>query len=239
MIFMSNATNIHARDYGQFLYLFPFVIFYSLLTMRNSATYGYIFELLPVLGRTMPYLCLDILLVGVFKYRGGSLKQLGLCWPESDKTKFKMIIWIVVGAIVVLAMRILIGVSLGPLLEFLPPKISRTNDLAGNLTLLISILPLMWVVVIGEEVLTRGLLMNYLAKIFGDTTKAWLLAIVISAVVFGLCHMGKGPAAAISSGFGGLVYGLGYFIFRKNLWPVILAHCSGNTIAFVGVYFDN
>jgi len=236
---MPNLTNIQHRDYGQSLYVLPFLFFYFLITIRNSEDFGHIFELLPVLGRTMPFFFLTAFLVGVFKFRGGNLQQLGLCMPQIEKTKFKTVIWIVVGAIAVLAMRILMAVALDPLLEFLPPKISRNNELTGNLSLLMGLLPVMWLIVISEEVLMRGLLMNYLVKRFGDTSLAWLLAILISAFVFGLFHMGKGPAAMISSGFGGLVYGLGYFIFRKNLWPVILAHCGVNTIGFIGAYFND
>ena len=81
--------------------------------------------------------------------------------------------------------------------------------------------------------------MNYLARVFGGTTKGWLFAVLISSIVFGLFHAGKGPVGMIGSGFGGLVYGLGYFLLRKNLWPVITAHCAGNTIGFVGAYFND
>jgi membrane protease YdiL (CAAX protease family) len=236
---MKNATDTQHPDYGQALYCLPFFIFYTLITLRNSTTYGHVFELLPVLGRTMPYFCLSVLLVGVFIYRGGSLKQLGLCWPENNKTKSKMVIWIILWAIVVLAMRIFIAIAAEPILEFLPQKISRTPPLVDDLSLLLSLLPMMWLVVIGEEILFRGLFMNYLAKKLGDTRIAWLIAILISAAVFGLGHMGKGPAAIIGSGLGGLVYGLGYYFARKNLWPVILAHCTGNTIGFIGAYFND
>jgi membrane protease YdiL (CAAX protease family) len=195
--------------------------------------------LLPVLGRTLPYFCLSLLLLGVFIYRGGSLTLIGMCWPKIDKTKFAIIRWILLSALAILALRVFIAVASGPLLELLPPKISRTTPLTGNLSLLVTLLPVMWLVVIGEEVMFRGLVMNFLAKIFGDTTTAWLFAIVISAMIFGLGHIGKDPAAMISSGLGGLIYGLGYFLFKKNLWPVILAHCAGNTIGFVGAYFDD
>jgi membrane protease YdiL (CAAX protease family) len=236
---MSKTSGVPQYDYGQILYLLPFLIFLVLITLRNSVSYGHIFELLPVLGRTMPYFCLSILLVCIFIYRGGSLKQLGMCWPEIGKSKVQMIKWILLWAIIVLAMRIFIAIAIELLLEFLPEKISRSTPLAGNLSLLIGLLPMMWLVVIGEEILFRGLLMNYLAKMFGDTTPAWLVAILISAIVFGIFHVGKGPAAMIGSGLGGLMYGLGYFLARKNLWPVILAHCTGNTIGFIGAYFND
>jgi membrane protease YdiL (CAAX protease family) len=208
---MSNTLSIQQRDYGQGLYLLPFVIFTILLMARNSESYGHIFNLIPVLGRTIPYFCLSVLLVCVYKYRGGSLAQLGMCWPKS-----KTVMWVVLWAIVILALRVFVAIAAEPLLELLPPKLSRTNPLVGDVTLLFNLLPVMWLVVIGEEVLFRGLLMNYLAKLFGDTTTAWLIAILISALLFGLGHIGKDPAAMLGSGLGGLAYGLGYFLARKN-----------------------
>ncbi|MFT4807462.1 MAG: hypothetical protein ACI9LX_000781 [Paraglaciecola sp.] len=213
---MSNTLSIQQRDYGQGLYLLPFVIFTILLMARNSESYGHIFNLIPVLGRTIPYFCLSVLLVCVYKYRGGSLAQLGMCWPKTNKTKSKTVMWVVLWAIVILALRVFVAIAAEPLLELLPPKLSRTNPLVGDVTLLFNLLPVMWLVVIGEEVLFRGLLMNYLAKLFGDTTTAWLIAILISALLFGLGHIGKDPAAMLGSGLGGLAYGLGYFLARKN-----------------------
>jgi membrane protease YdiL (CAAX protease family) len=236
---MSNTRDIQPRDYGKGLYLLPFFVFALLILLRNSDTYAYLFELLPVLGRTIPYFCLSVLLLGVFMYRGGSLQQLGLCWPKIDKNKFALLKWIFLSALAILVLRIVVGVASGPLMEMLPPKVSRTSPLVDNLSLLIALLPAMWLVVVAEEVLIRGLLMRFLVSVLGDTTKGWLLAVLISAVIFGLGHIGKGPAGMIGSGLGGLVYGLGYVLFRKNLWPVILAHCTGNTIGFVSAYFDD
>lgn len=236
---MSSTIGTQRRDYAKALYLLPFGVFALLLMMRDSEAYSHIFELLPVLGRTIPYFVLSALLLCVYKLRGGSLEQLGICWPKINKTKFGMIRWMLYWAAGVLALRILVGVASEPLLELLPPRVSRASPLGGNLALLVTLLPIMWLIVIGEEVLFRGLLMRFLARMFGDTTKSWLLAAAISAVIFGLGHMGKGPAGMIGSGLGGLVYGLGYLLCRRNLWPVILAHCGGNTIGFVGDYFGD
>lgn len=236
---MSNTFDTQRHDYGMSLYLLPFGVFAFLLMMRDSEAYAHIFELLPVLGRTIPHFVLSALLLCVYKFRGGSLEGLGMCWPRINKTKFGMIRWMLYWAVGVLALRILVGVASEPLLELLPPRISRTAPLRGDLGLLLTLLPVMWLIVIGEEVLFRGLLMRFLAKMFGDTTTSWLLAAVVSAVVFGLGHMGKGPAGMIGSGLGGLVYGLGYLLCRRNLWPVILAHSAGNTIGFVGDYFED
>jgi len=235
---MLNTKFIKKNDYGQLFYLLPFIVFLALIHLRDSENYSYIFELLPVLGRTMPYFILTLFLTLVYKLRGGSLSQLGLCWPYSPvKSNQQVLTRIILLALSILALRILCGIAADPVTSLFP-KIPRENLLLNNMALLIGLLPVMWLIVIGEEVLIRGLLMNYLAKLFGSTTKAWVLAIIISAIVFGLGHMGKGPGAAISSGLGGLAYGFGYYYSRKNLLPVIMAHGAGNTVGFVGAYFN-
>lgn len=234
---MLNTNFIKKSDYGQLLYLLPFLLFLALIHLRDSENYSYIFELLPVLGRTMPYFILTLLLTLVYQLRGGSLSQLGLCWPSyPEKSKRQVLILIIFLALSILALRIFFGVAAEPLTSLFP-KIPRENLLLNNTALLIGLLPVMWLIVIGEEVLIRGLLMNYLANLFGNTSKAWILAIIVSAIIFGMGHMGKGPGAAISSGLGGLAYGFGYYYSRKNLLPVIIAHCAGNTLGFVGAYF--
>lgn len=235
---MLKTDFIQKGDAGQLFYLIPFLILLLLIQVRDSEAYSYVFESLPVLGRTMPYFIFTALLTWVYKLRGGSLRQLGLCWPHHpEKSQQQIIIRILLLALSILALRIFFAVVDDPLTGLFPKTSARENLLFNNTALLIALLPVMWLFVIGEEVLVRGLLMNYLARRFGSSAKAWFFAIIVSAIVFGLGHMGKGPGAAIASGLGGLAYGMGYYYSRKNLWPVIIAHCAGNTIGFVGAYF--
>jgi len=213
---MLNTNFFQKSDLGQLFYLLPFLILLTLISLRDSETYSFIFELLPMLGRTMPYFIFTLLLTSVYKLRGGNLSQLGLCWPHyPDNSKRQIFTRIVLLAFSILALRIFFAVADDPITELFPKNIPRENLLLNNTALLIGLLPVMWLVVIGEEVLIRGLLMNYLAKLFGNTAMAWGIAIIVSAIVFGLAHMGKGPGAAIGSGIGGLAYGIGYYYSRK------------------------
>ncbi|GAB5413541.1 MAG: hypothetical protein Cons2KO_11440 [Congregibacter sp.] len=235
---MLKTEFVQKSDLGQLFYLFPFFILLVLLEGRDSATFSAYFDVLPVLGRTVPFFIFTILLVSVFIVRGGSLSQRGLRWPHyPEKSTQQVIVRIAFLAFSILVLRILFAAAAEPLTEAFPKTIPNDNPLRDNTALLIGLLPIMWMVVIGEEVLIRGLLMNYLARLFGDSAVAWILAIIVSAIVFGLGHMGKGPGAAMGSGFGGLAYGLGYYFSRKNLLPVILAHCAANTLGFIGAYF--
>jgi membrane protease YdiL (CAAX protease family) len=78
--------------------------------------------------------------------------------------------------------------------------------------------------------------MNFLAKKFGGTTESWMLALVISSLIFGLSHFWQRVRGIVGSGVLVLTWGTAYYRFRRNLWPTVIAHSAGNTIAFVSTY---
>jgi membrane protease YdiL (CAAX protease family) len=222
------------------LYCMAFGVFVALLTLRESAEYGHMYNFLPVMGRTTPFVILTILMATIYKLSGHHFKDIGLVWPRWHFSRRRTVVLIVMAAVLILTGRIASTIPSGFILELLntPPRLSRPTDiLEGNLPLLLSLLPIMWLAVISEEVLIRGLLMNAIANVFGQTRKGWVLAIVISAIAFGVGHFSHGLRGIIGSGIGGLVYGLGYYLVGRNLLPVIVAHAAVNTIAFVGAYF--
>lgn len=76
-----------------------------------------------------------------------------------------------------------------------------------------------------EECVFRGFAIPRLSQRFGVT---W--AVVISSVFFGLLHWGNGVFAILN----GLVYGVllsGFFLWRRNLIAVIVAHAGYNLLA--------
>jgi membrane protease YdiL (CAAX protease family) len=230
------------RDYSTALYCSAFILFAFLLALRESAVYGHIYDFLPIMGRTTPYVILTLLMTTIYKLSGYHLRDIGLGWPQEHFSQRKTIVMLVIAAALILFGRIVTTIPTGFILEQLnvPPTLSRPTDiLKDNLPLLLSILPIMWLAVVSEEVLIRGLLMNALANAFGGKRQAWLLAIIVSSVIFGLGHFPNGLRGMIGSGIGGLVYGLGYYLTGRNLLPVIAAHAAGNTIAFVGAYFSD
>lgn len=117
-------------------------------------------------------------------------------------------------------------------------QVARFQALPGNLPLLLLILPLSWVFVFGEEFFFRGFLLTTLAENFGGSRVAWLAAVFIQGVAFGLIHLEQGPAQVINIGVGGAVFGAVFLYTRKNpkrggLWPLIIVHGITNTLGFV------
>ncbi len=237
MFFKFKKSNL---DKGNLLYFFAFIIFALLLIVRESDSYGEIYDLLPVVGRTIPFFMLSLFLLAIYRLQGGSNASIGFSFPSNNDIKTALF-WVLKWSLLILIVRIGAAFITQPILQLLPDQniLARANPLVGNLTLTLLLLPLMWLAVIGEEVLFRGLLLKYLSIKFGGSKKSWILAVVISALIFGALHFWKGPAGMISSAIAGLVFGFGYLLSKKNLWPCIIAHCVGNTIGFISTYLSN
>ena len=110
---------------------------------------------------------------------------------------------------------------------------SKFGDLKGNGWLFFSLLPIFWLESLLEEMMDRGFLMNWLEKMFSSTRLATILAVVLQAMIFGFRHSYDLSERSITVGLIGLAMGIGYVAFGRNLWPLILAHGSLNTISMI------
>ncbi len=114
---------------------------------------------------------------------------------------------------------------------------SGYNYLRGNLPLLLLALPAVWFVSsFGEEVLYRGFLITRLAEMGGGGKAALRIALVISAVVFGLAHFDWGIVGIVQTTLMGLALAIAYIVSKRNLWTLILAHAYMDTVLFVQMY---
>ena len=119
--------------------------------------------------------------------------------------------------------------------------VSSFEGIKGDWLNYILFLAIMWVVAaFGEEFLFRGYMTKQLARIFGDSGKAWIVAVIISSVAFGFAHTYQGTSGIISSLFVALIFGFIFFKNKTNLWVCILTHgfydVYGITLLFLGKY---
>jgi hypothetical protein len=116
---------------------------------------------------------------------------------------------------------------------------SRFDPLRGNLpNLIINVVAMWFTAGFVEEFLWRGYLMNRLVDLQGKQTKlAWVIALVGSAVIFGLGHTYQGLAGVVQISVAGLLLGVAFLTVRRNLWPLMIAHAIMDTVSFVGHYF--
>lgn len=136
---------------------------------------------------------------------------------------------IVVLALAAATLRVVLGdFVVDPLTaHFWPPAVAPagTDELGGNIRLTLLYLPLIWgFAAFGEEVSYRGYLLNRTAQAGGGSMRAYWLAVLVTAVLFGYGHYYKGPAGIVDSAVAGLVLGAAYLLAGRNLWVAILAH---------------
>ena len=113
----------------------------------------------------------------------------------------------------------------------------RFSNVEGSATALLSMLLLSWTsAAFGEELSFRIVLMRGMASALGSSRVAAIAALVISAIIFGMIHVYKGPAGVVSSTLSGLVFGFLVIRARGAIWPAALAHGINNSIAIVGMY---
>ncbi len=85
-----------------------------------------------------------------------------------------------------------------------------------------------------EEIVFRGYVIGWGAKIFGKGFAPVIM--LLSTAVFGYAHMDYGVSGAVVTGFAGLVLGTLYLLCGRRLLPCIAAHMTFNFIGSTALY---
>lgn len=117
------------------------------------------------------------------------------------------------------------------------PDLTTFNDLVGSLELLAIYLALNWVLAaFGEEMVWRGWALPRVAQFCGTGTRAWVVALVVVNLGFGLAHLYQGPSGIIQATVAGVLLGILYLATGRNLVAPVLAHGISNSIDFTVMY---
>lgn len=172
----------------------------------------------------------------IMRMRGTSWKDLGLCKPEKYSKALMVTIFIIGFSIIFIVVFQVFKDKFG--LEIISDNsnktaVSKFGDLYGNWLLFFSIIPFIWLESMLEEVLDRGFLMNWIEKMLSNTWFATLFAVTAQAIIFGFRHSQDFSERSITVAIMGLAMGIGYVLFGRNLWPLIIAHCVLNTVSML------
>jgi len=169
------------------------------------------------------------------RVRDGGWKAAGFTRPKS----WWKTILLALGAAAVLqaGSELLVG-PLGHLIWPEPQHVSHIVDSAalGWKELLTNLLIIWIFAAFGEELSYRGYLLTRAADVFKRTGAAYVVAMLLVAVLFGFGHYYKGPSGVLDSTYSGIVLGSAYLLSGRNLWAAILAHGISDTFALVVVY---
>ncbi len=228
-----NMQNRVLRQYGYKEFLIDLIIYISVMFLVREIT-------IPKVGFITNglFYSFTTLVVAIWRMRvrGVTWKELGLRKPENFK-KTLMVTAIIL--ITVMASIIIFEIIKDHLPFLIAPDtspesaVSKFGDLKGNWPHFFLIIIFVWVESFLEEILDRGFLMNWFEKLFSKTSFATILAVLLQAVIFGFRHSYDLSERSITVGIIGLIMGIAYMVFGRNLWPLIIAHCILNTMSML------
>lgn len=118
------------------------------------------------------------------------------------------------------------------------PDLGQFATLKGNIVLLLlSVTLIAWLLAaFGEEMAYRGYILNRLAELLGGGGIAWVVAVLVMSVLFGVIHLWQGLIGVVTAIKAGLIFGGLYLIARKNLWLPLITHGVYDTAAFILIF---
>jgi len=169
------------------------------------------------------------------RWRNGGWKAAGLRRPDSWWKTFALAF--AAAALLQSGSELLVA----PLTRRIWPEPETVSTLlqsaAGDWKQALVALSIVWTfAAFGEELSYRGYLLTRAADLGRRSHPAFLLAMLIVALLFGFAHYYKGPAGVVDSTFSGLVLGGIYLLSGRNLWTPILAHGMSDTYAVALIF---
>lgn len=163
-------------------------------------------------------------------------RDVGLARPESWG---KTLAGGALAAVSILLASLFVILPLATRLTGKPIDLSLFQDLHGNTGALLQSLAIAWTsAAFAEEMIFRGYLMNRIADLVGRDAKGWAVALVASSAVFGSAHYYQGVTGMLNAGTLGILIGLVYLAFRRQLAAAILCHGAIDSLFFLMVYLN-
>lgn len=228
---LSNSSNTKKNYKG---FLFDLIIYIAVMFLVREVY----FTKLPFIANGLMW-SFSTLIIATWrmKVRNISWNDLGLRKPENILKS----VLVTAGILATIPIAIIIFQQIQNSLPFsLAPDISSENavskfgDLKDNWTLFFTIIPFILLQSALEELLDRGFLITWFEGLFSKTYFATALAVLLQAMIFGFRHSYDLSERSISVGIIGLIMGIAYVKFGRNLWPLIIAHCILNTMSIMG-----
>jgi membrane protease YdiL (CAAX protease family) len=172
-----------------------------------------------------------------------SLWLRGLTWSavglERPQCWWKVLLFALLAAV---AICVVVNLMVGPIVERFagsPANNSRFESIHGNVLALIGWLSVAWTLAAcGEEMVFRGYLTNRVYDLVGNGRVGWILALLVSSVIFGAGHGYQGLAGAVGAAEIGLLLGVMYLLNKRNLWMNIVCHGCIDSISLIWLYFS-
>lgn len=173
------------------------------------------------------------------RLRGQTWRDFGLRIPTKGRRPILRAVLVSFGVLVAGAAGFAIGAIVMANIVGIPEgaDLGGFDYMRGNLPLtLLALLSVYIVSSFGEEVIYRGFIINRMEEVLGRSRIGSTIAVITSAVVFGLIHFTWGPTGMVQTGFMGLALAISYLVVGRNLWVLVLAHAYMDTVLIVQMY---
>ncbi len=168
------------------------------------------------------------IVIGTLWLGDADAAALGLAAPSSWPNT------VALAALLGASIQLLSVIVIEPLAERLTGQshdLSLVESVRSSWWALLQWLAVVWVVVaFVEELIFRGFLLGGAVEVFGDEPAIVALAVVGSALVFGLAHLYQGPAGAVSTGLVGAILGVLFVGAGYNVWLPVVTHGVIDTV---------
>ena len=186
-----------------------------------------------------------VLLTVYLRRRGIYWSGMGLRAVPGAKSKWLMVPQTLLGIVAIIVTGVVTQVALQaigiePLPEGQDAATDRFTGIAGNLPVY-----LMWLAIgivsggLAEEMFFRGYLITRLQTAFKGLPLAPVLAVFIAGLIFGYGHFYyQGLSGWITTGMIGAVIGGLFVLYKRNLWPLIIAHAFVDALGMTSMYME-
>jgi hypothetical protein len=179
----------------------------------------------------------SVLVIGVaIGFNKLTVSDIGFAAP---KNWLATVLWGIGLGVAITALSILIIETATEKIVGQPVDIKPFDRIRGNWKQLLLMLVVSWILAAFlEEVIFRGLLISELTRLIGQTGVWASIALLISAVVFGMAHWYQGKSGALGTAIIGLLLGDIFIWNGHNLWMLIIAHGVIDTIGLILIYLN-
>lgn len=122
----------------------------------------------------------------------------------------------------------LVSVLIGPPSE----SAAVTQQPQGFWLFLLDVTLVVWLLIgFGEEFVFRGFILNRLLVLTGESNRGTVIACLLQAIWFGSAHASQGlPGMLITAAIGFVLAWLFLNRMSRNLWPLVIAHASIDSV---------